>query len=411
MHSSHRSRNRAIGLIVLLLTSVLPASVCAGWLKPNVQWPGYYPPYWDQREPYYRPPQRREPKPARKSKPRNTEKPKNETAKAVATTETETVQSDDSIQEVESANPLQQSRKKSSLQPRSEAPPVQPVSGDYVSMVWDDSDSLEKIAAICGTSSANVLRQNALSRAELRDGQVLQLPRPAGDAPEIAALQPERQRAREIWRGIRGQKRIALTFDAGGEDDAATDLLSYLTEAAAPATFFITGQFAAEHGKLVKQISDAGYPVHNHTWSHPEFTTIPDEKIAEELERAEWAIRDTTAKTTRPFWRPPFGDRDNRVLRAAAQAGYQSIYWTLDSLDSVGEKKDPEFIVSRILNPPKANGDADSYLDGAIILMHVGEPDTARAVPLLIKALRQRGFRLVTVEEIVKPSAPGANRQ
>ena len=92
------------------------------------------------------------------------------------------------------------------------------------------------------------------------------------------------------------------------------------------------------------------------------------------------------------------------VANSAADAGYQSIYWTLDSLDSVGDKKNPEFIVSRILNPPKSGDDADHYLDGAIILMHVGEPDTARAVPLLIKALRERGFRLVTVEEIVNPS-------
>jgi peptidoglycan/xylan/chitin deacetylase (PgdA/CDA1 family) len=262
---------------------------------------------------------------------------------------------------------------------------------------------------MCNITQAELLRANDLRRGELRDGQVLRLPGITPDQQQ--AINPERQRAREIWRGIRGQKRVALTFDAGGEDDAATDLLKYLTDANAPATFFVTGQFAADHARLLKQIISAGYPIHNHSWSHPEFTKISDDKIAEELERTDWAIRDATGKSTKPYWRPPFGDRDNRVLRTAAQTGYQSIYWTLDSLDSVGDKKSPEFIVSRIMDPPKSGGEPERYLDGAIILMHVGEPGTAAAVPLLIHSLRERGFKLVTVDEIVGTGTASAAQQ
>ena len=402
-------------LAVMVMACVNAASF-AGWLSPRIQWPNNYPQYWGQQyDPYYgQQPQQQRPvqrprKPVEKKSP-----PKTRASADDATSSSGNRKPAEVQEEIESANPLQQHRTERAIVPadvklperssdaeaKTLAPPTAPP-GTTLAFVWDDADSLDRIASACGTNAADVLRQNALRRSELRDGQVLQLPKPAGGAPQLSAFEPGRQRSREIWRGIRGQKRVALTFDAGGEDDAATDLLKYLTEAKAPATFFVTGQFAAEHTKLVKEIDQAGYPIHNHSWSHPEFTKISDDKIDEELERTEWAIRDATGKTTKPFWRPPFGDRDNRVQRVAAEAGYQSIYWTLDSLDSVGEKKDPEFIVSRILNPPKSGDDPDRYLDGAIILMHVGEAGTARAVPLLIKSLRDRGFKLVTVDEIV----------
>lgn len=292
------------------------------------------------------------------------------------------------------------------------AEPATPSVVGRTGYVWSDSDSLTQIAKICGTSSDEILRMNDLRRGELEDGQVLRLPAtralPETSADGAAApalpksFSPEAQSQREIWRGVRGQKRIALTFDAGGEKEGVFDLLNYLQQEDAAATFFVTGEFVEKNPKVLKEIANHGYPIHNHSWSHPEFTKEPDEKIREELEHTNEIVRQTTGKETKPFFRPPFGDRDRRVLATAAEAGFQSIYWTLDSLDSVGEKKSADFVVARILNPPKANGAPDRFLDGAIILMHVGEPQTAAAVPGLIQALRERGFKLVTVDEIVR---------
>lgn len=403
------NRFRLVALLAILFATFLlfpPGGAQAGLLSPTTQWPNYQP--WYQPN-YY--PQTPQPRAVRKKRE---ETPKPRPTKSEETSEPKSSASSPAPDEpVESANPLARGNKAVVPAPAAatveKSTPAAVPAGDYISFVWDDSDSLEKLAATCGLSTAELLRLNNLRRGELLDGQVLQIPKPP-DGSTNASMQPDRQRAREIWRGIRGQKRIALTFDAGGEDDAATDLLKYLVEAKAPATFFITGQFAAEHGKLLKEIAASGYPIHNHSWSHPEFTTINDDKIHEELERTDWAIRDVTGKSTKPFWRPPFGDRDKRVLRSAAETGYQSVYWTLDSLDSVGEKKGPEFIVSRILNPPKSGDEPDRYLDGAIILMHVGEPGTASAVPLLIRALRQRGFELVSVDDLVTPAGARAHK-
>jgi peptidoglycan/xylan/chitin deacetylase (PgdA/CDA1 family) len=76
--------------------------------------------------------------------------------------------------------------------------------------------------------------------------------------------------------------------------------------------------------------------------------------------------------------------------------GYRSIYWTLDSLDSVGAPKSVDFLVNRI------TGQSDAALDGEIILMHIGSPTSADALPLIIENLQGRGFKIVPVSEIIK---------
>lgn len=280
----------------------------------------------------------------------------------------------------------------------------------YVSIVWSENDSLTSIAKVSSMSQTTLLEFNNMVREDLDEGQALRVPEPdaLSSSAQVAqnlprAFSPERQMQREVTRGIRGRKQIALTFDAGGTKDGVDELLSNLEEAHAAATFFVTGEFAKDHPEIVKRFAQMGFPVHNHSWSHPEFTKIPDEEILRELEATEKKVRELTGKSTKPYWRPPFGERDSRVLRVAGQAGYQSIYWTLDSLDSFGEKKDAQFIIDRVMHPPKSGDNPDHFLDGAIILMHVGEPETAAAVPEVIRALRERGFELVTVDDLLKP--------
>lgn len=268
--------------------------------------------------------------------------------------------------------------------------------GSYRAVVWSNSENLKKLAASAGVSSSELLKINRLRSSELREGQVLRVPL-RGDSEAV----PPRL-DREVWRGIRGRKQIALTFDAGGENTAAKELLGHLKDAGVPATFFVTGEFAAKNSQLLKDMAKIG-PVYNHSWSHPEFTSLSVEAIREELERTDWAIRDLTGKPTKPYWRPPFGDRDTRVLRVAADTGYQSIYWTLDCWDSIGEKKDARFIRQRVLYPPSAKDDPDYFLDGAIVLMHVGETGTVEALPSIISELQNRGFTLVTVDDLLKP--------
>jgi peptidoglycan/xylan/chitin deacetylase (PgdA/CDA1 family) len=278
--------------------------------------------------------------------------------------------------------------------------------------VYSDADSLPAIAQCWGMSAAQLLSLNNLSWKALQEGQALRLPDGPPHCPDPAHVprffSAQQQMQREIWRGIRGRRQIALTFDAGGELGSAPRLLEVLEADRIPATFFVTGQFARKNPDWVRQAAASGAPLYNHSWSHPWFTRLDEAQMREELERTDALLRDLTGRPTRPYWRPPYGDRNRRVLATAAQAGFRSIYWTVDSLDSYGEPRTPEFLIRRVTGAHSKAEDSDSFLDGAIVLMHVNVAATAEAVGEIAAALRARGFTLVTLPDLLAPAAAGA---
>jgi peptidoglycan/xylan/chitin deacetylase (PgdA/CDA1 family) len=123
----------------------------------------------------------------------------------------------------------------------------------------------------------------------------------------------------------------------------------------------------------------------------------PTMSCARRFFRAEVFLTELTSP--RPLWRAPYGARDGRVLKIAANLGYRSIYWTIDSLDSVDPPKTPPFLIDRITSK------RDEELEGAIILMHVGVRSTAEALPAIITNLKGRGFRLVTVSKLLESAS------
>lgn len=200
----------------------------------------------------------------------------------------------------------------------------------------------------------------------------------------------------EVVRGPRGKSEIALTFDAGEEAECFEDLIAALHNAHAHSTFFITGNWAQKNRNCAAAITKYGHEVGNHTWNHLNLTRQSDDIVRDEISRGEALLNEFTRQSSRPLWRAPYGERDDRVLRIASLLGYRSIYWTLDSLDSVEPAKTPQFLIDRITRK------SDLDLDGAIILMHVGVRSTADALPAIIGNLQGRGFRLVTVSKLLE---------
>ena len=200
----------------------------------------------------------------------------------------------------------------------------------------------------------------------------------------------------EVVRGPRGKSEIALTFDAGATAECFDDLIRTLEKAHVRSTFFITGNWARENRNCAQAIIKHGHEVGNHTLNHLDLTKQSDEIVRKEILNAEAWLTEILGQSPRPRWRAPYGARNKRVLRIAANLGYRSIYWTIDSLDSVDPPKTAPFLVERI------TGKSDATLDGAIILMHVGEKSTAEALPAITTNLQSRGFRLVTVTELLR---------
>jgi len=189
---------------------------------------------------------------------------------------------------------------------------------------------------------------------------------PAGHAvtpfkPLLAVSGPAKlaKTATEIERGPRGKSQIALTFDAGANAECFEDLIGALETARVHSTFFITGNWAERNMDCAKAITKHGHEIGNHTWNHLALTKYSDEIVREEITRAEDLLTEISGQSPRPRWRAPFGARDERVLRIAANLGYRSIYWTIDSLDSVEPRKTSEFLIERIASKTNAAGRRD----------------------------------------------------
>jgi peptidoglycan/xylan/chitin deacetylase (PgdA/CDA1 family) len=186
---------------------------------------------------------------------------------------------------------------------------------------------------------------------------------------------------------------VALTFDAGSSAAPTPAILRALKAADRRCTFFLTGAWTAQHPGLVREIAEEGHELGNHTYTHPDLRHVSNARVAKELERTDALVREVAGRGTQPYFRPPFGARDARVLREAAHHGYRCVYWTTDSLDSVVKGITPRQIERRVLARLRP---------GSIILMHCGSAATAEALPHLLTALRKRGYQVVTVSDLLR---------
>ncbi|MGQ9894051.1 MAG: polysaccharide deacetylase family protein [Roseiflexus sp.] len=249
-------------------------------------------------------------------------------------------------------------------------------------------ETLEQIAARYRTSPALIETYNLID-APLRIGRELVVPLlEPGDAGE--ALLVQRGNPMRPW--------VALTLDAGAGAAPTPRILDTLRERGITITFFLTGRWMRANPDLVRRMVADGHELANHTMNHPDLTTLDDEAIRRELNETEAILHDIAPDAViRPFFRPPYGAYNERVLRVALSEGYLPVYWSLDSLDSVGEPKTPEFLITRVTQ--KLSPDD---LRGAIILAHCGSDATADALPGILNRFAAMGFEVRKLSDVVQ---------
>ncbi len=196
----------------------------------------------------------------------------------------------------------------------------------------------------------------------------------------------------EISLGNKERKEIALTFDAGAGIGSADKILEILKENNIKASFFLTGKWAEQNSELVKKIAGAGHEIYNHTYSHPDLTKIAEEEIKNQLEQTENVIKNLTGKSTKPFFRPPYGARNKTILDFICREEYQAVMWTVDALDWK-EGTTAETAKDRIFAKEQ---------NGEIILMHVGDNLSAEILPEVIRKFGGDGYKLATLSEIIR---------
>lgn len=195
-----------------------------------------------------------------------------------------------------------------------------------------------------------------------------------------------------VWKGSTARTDVALTFDAGSDTGYAAAILDLLQAEGIPATFGMTGAWAENNPELVRRMANEGHVLMNHTYNHPHMETLTTAERLEQLAHAEAVVTSIGGGAMIPWFRPPFGAYNNQMLIDVRSAGFTySVMWTVDSLGWQG--LDPAAVTRRCL---------DGATNGAIYLMHVGSASTDYdALPGVIQGLRDRGYRFVTVPEVI----------
>ena len=205
------------------------------------------------------------------------------------------------------------------------------------------------------------------------------------------ALRDEHPVAAQVVTSVRGAgRRVALTFDDCNSGSAWAKILQALDATEALATFFCPGPRVLANPALARRTVRDGHAVGSHGWDHADMRYLSAEQIRSRLRRDEAAWWRTTGAMAVPLLRPPYGSLDDGARAAAGSAGYAWIaLWSVDPRD--WELPGTGVIASRVLGPIHA---------GSIVVMHVN-PQTAAALPAILRGLRARDLQPVTLLDLL----------
>lgn len=177
-------------------------------------------------------------------------------------------------------------------------------------------------------------------------------------------------------------KVVYLTFDDGPSMPYTGDLLDILAKADAQVTFFQMGREAASHPWLVRRIAREGHGLGNHSWSHPDLTTLDRQAIEVELRRTQGAQLGLAG----PCFRPPYGRANHDVREVADELGLQLVLWDEDVGDWV-ERPVADLVADL----------REATRPGVVILMHDGigpRQNNVAAVAQMIPWWKRHGYLL-----------------
>ncbi|WP_051356600.1 polysaccharide deacetylase family protein [Azorhizobium doebereinerae] len=191
---------------------------------------------------------------------------------------------------------------------------------------------------------------------------------------------------------------IALTFDDGPNPETTPKLLKMLEARHIKATFFMLGSNAAANPDVVRSVAAAGHEIGNHSWNHPQLTKISEAAADKQIEDTSAAIQATTGVKPTNL-RPPYGSMTPALQRHIEQKyGMNLIFWSVDPLD--WKVRDAQNINDQIMKQVRP---------GAIVLAHDIHATTVAAMPRVLDNLIAKGYKFVTVSELIamdKPAAP-----
>lgn len=185
------------------------------------------------------------------------------------------------------------------------------------------------------------------------------------------------------------EKNIALTMNCAWNADDIDSILDTLSKNKVHITFFMVGDWVDKYPDAVKKIHEAGHEIANHSNTHPHVNNLSYEKNMDEIKMCADKIEKITGKRS-TLYRGPYGEYNNTVIKSATDQEHITIQWSLDTLDYTGLTGEQMW---ERLNNKLANG--------SIILMHNGTKHTADSLDKLIYNIKEKGYNLVTISELI----------
>ena len=155
-----------------------------------------------------------------------------------------------------------------------------------------------------------------------------------GESPVGNASAEDLAQYGAYYLGDTSQKVLYLTFDCGYENGCTEAILDALKKHNAPAAFFVVGHMIESAPDIVRRMAAEGHIVGNHTYHHPDMSSISDmAAFQKELTDLETLYQETTGQPLSKFYRPPQGKYSVENLKQAQQLGYTTVFWSLAYVD------------------------------------------------------------------------------
>lgn len=201
-----------------------------------------------------------------------------------------------------------------------------------------------------------------------------------------------------IFLGDTSKKVLYLTFDNGYENGYTPRILDTLKEKKVPAAFFVTGHYVKSQPELLKRMVNEGHIIGNHSWSHPDMTTVSNEQIREELDKVKSEVTRVTGQKEMAYLRPPRGIFSDRTLKVTRDMGYTNVFWSLAYMDwDVNAQRGARHAYDKVTS---------QLHPGAVILLHSISKDNAEALGSIIDAAKQQGYEFLGLDRLQRQPAP-----
>ena len=193
--------------------------------------------------------------------------------------------------------------------------------------------------------------------------------------------------------GDTSQKVIYLTFDCGYENGYTNQILDALKKHHAPAAFFVVGHMIESAPEIVQRMANEGHVVGNHTFHHPDMSSISQQDaFREELDSLAALYQQTTGKPLSHFYRPPQGKYSEENLKQAKALGYKTVFWSLAYVDwNTDDQPSAEQAYAKLL--PRIH-------DGAIVLLHSTSRTNAEILDELLTKWEGMGYTFKSLNEL-----------